>query len=384
MVPTGIKAVALALIVYTIKGLSWANMVLVLVLPSLFVYLLFKYLEYVFRDRPLYDGTHDITSNLRYNKPTLRIRGKQLALISPLIETMDHLRTIVFTDNILSSNSFNNQKTGEVLDLSQLQNLANIDMSHNVFVDIPVSLISVAPNITRLILHTNQIRYIDEQIFLHFYNLNTLSLKNNRLTKIPTSINMLQNLRVLDISNNMISSIPSLIGKMNSLYQLNLSKNYITHIPESISGMQNLARLYLDRNKIQTIPCQMGLLDSISSFTISHNKIEVIPEQLGELVNLRTLDLSFNKIVEVPPFIGNIRSLSTLKLGGNMITFIPESIADCSDIKELHVQYNLLLVALPSLKQCKHLKRINIKGTGISYGGLLLSDFQRGRIHVEY
>lgn len=73
--------------------------------------------------------------------------------------------------------------------------------------------------------------------------LRLLSLKGNRLTIFPQSIEKLVNLDTLDLSDNAITTIPLWVTKMNNLKSLDFSNNQL-----SVSNLPQEVILWLDKN----------------------------------------------------------------------------------------------------------------------------------------
>ncbi len=127
----------------------------------------------------------------------------------------------------------------------------------------------------------------DPNKFLHFVlnlkKLTNLNLRNNCLSSIPPSIDILQNLRELNLSNNELSALPHTIRDLKNLTHLNISGNNFAKIPEYLKNLKTIdisnnpfisleSFKYLFSNPNLTITSRLGPMDekyySINSLKI--------------------------------------------------------------------------------------------------------------------
>ncbi len=76
--------------------------------------------------------------------------------------------------------------------------------------------------------------------------LESLSLTNNSISKLPNSIGNLINLKFLSVSGNKITELPLSIGKLTQLDYLILTDNHITELPEEVFSLPKLITVKID------------------------------------------------------------------------------------------------------------------------------------------
>lgn len=144
-------------------------------------------------------------------------------------------------------------------------------------------------------------------------SLETLTIRDCGLTKVPETVHKLKNLKTLRLSGNAITEIPPWMGELKSLESLILMKNEIKD-PFDVSGLENLTELHLAFNKTMYAP----------------------PIGLGSLKKLRILDLSFCNITKVEDEIFGCASLAQLNLGRNRnLRQIPDTLIEMPNLLAL-------------------------------------------------
>jgi Leucine-rich repeat (LRR) protein len=109
-----------------------------------------------------------------------------------------------------------------------------------------------------------------------------MSLRGNKLKKLPPEIGQLYNLQILILSNNKLKSLPSEIGKLKNLQELNLYKNKIITLPESIGSLRNMEIFLASKNRIIYLPSAMRTLENLKRMDISFNHLN--PREVEELL----------------------------------------------------------------------------------------------------
>ncbi|KEH28916.1 putative leucine-rich repeat-containing, plant-type, leucine-rich repeat domain, L [Medicago truncatula] len=211
----------------------------------------------------------------------------------------------------------NNQIHGTVPNwIWKLQNLQNLNVSHNMLTDFEGPLQNITSKLIALDLHNNQLKgpipvfpefasYLDysmnkfdsvipQDISNYLAFTTFLSLSNNTLQgSIPHSLCNASNLQVLDISINRISgAIPSCLMKMTqTLVVLNLKmNNLIGTIPDVFPPSCVLRTLDLQKNNL-------------------HGQI---PKSLVKCSALEVLDLAQNNIIDIFPCL--LKNISTIRV----------------------------------------------------------------------
>ena len=283
------------------------------------------------------------------------------------------------------------------------------------FADFPAGIWQL-PNLETLIMEDNAYDNYDNAVsarraeffdlagYYNLDNLKTLSLKNNRLSRIPSSVYKCRSLMTLDLRNNAIEHIDDDIAKYSA---------------------QSLRSLYLDYNALYTINDKIGKLVNLETLTCSHNQIEYLPRSLANLQNLLILDLQSNgdlfgtqntpefnaylrtygqssvrgpkqnpirtiisklvglKVLKVggmhfswnigrqnpivPPEIGDLKSLELLSLNGLGIKELPSEIGKLAALKYLYLQQNRLREIPREMLELRNLQYLNLEANKKSF-----------------
>ncbi|XP_064292578.1 protein artichoke [Plodia interpunctella] len=179
------------------------------------------------------------------------------------------------------------------------------------------------PNIRKVLLSHNMIRYLQSYEFINNTKLEYLDLSYNNIGSLGTdTFHGLSLLKYLDLSWNEIAVVPeNSLLEMPSLTQLKLSRNYLTRV----GHLKSLSITVLDMSscEINTIgKDSLEGLQSLVDLDLSHNLISHIPDSISSNT-LKHLNLNVNRI----SFINNftffmLPRLTTLSLIGNRFTSI--------------------------------------------------------------
>ena len=96
--------------------------------------------------------------------------------------------------------------------------------------------------------------------FAGLSNLETLNLRNNQMTRLPTDLfKGLSNLQNLNLMVNRLTSLPAgLFNGLSNLHTLNLSDNQLSSLPAGLfNGLSNLHTLDLSNNKLSSLPTNL-------------------------------------------------------------------------------------------------------------------------------
>jgi Leucine-rich repeat (LRR) protein len=144
-----------------------------------------------------------------------------------------------------------NNKISTIPDfLIHLNNLQRLVLSSNLIQDIPGSvLISLAPSLRILLLDSNQIEKLPDEIG-SLWRLEKLSIKNNSLSRLNPNLGKCTALQFLTISQNKLGALPSEIGDCQSLEEIDASGNGLGDLTPSLGKLQKLKTLNVDNNSI--------------------------------------------------------------------------------------------------------------------------------------
>ncbi|XP_060808859.1 leucine-rich repeat-containing protein 15-like [Amyelois transitella] len=179
------------------------------------------------------------------------------------------------------------------------------------------------PNLRKVLLSHNMIRYLKSYEFINNTKLEYLDLSYNNIGSLTVdTFHGLTMLKYLDLSWNEIAVVPeNSLLEMPSLTQLKLSRNYLS----KVGHLKSLSITVLDMSscEINTIgKDSFEGLQSIVDLDLSHNLISHIPDSISSNT-LKHLNLNVNRI----SFINNftffmLPRLTTLSLAGNRFTSI--------------------------------------------------------------
>ncbi|XP_029124762.1 receptor-like protein 32 [Cajanus cajan] len=198
----------------------------------------------------------------------------------------------------------------------KLQNLVNLNISHNLLTHLEGPLQNLSSNLYVLDLHFNKLQgpvpvfpkyatyldysgnkfnsFIPQDIGKYLSFTIFFSLSNNNLSgSIPDSLCNASYLQVLDLSHNNISgTIPSCLMTMGqTLGVLNLRKNNLTG----------------------PIPDMFSVACALRTLNLHHNKLDgKIPKSLSNCTTLEVLDLGNNNIMDAFPCL--LKNISTLRV----------------------------------------------------------------------
>uniref|UniRef100_A0A8C7KRR2 Leucine-rich repeat-containing protein 7 n=1 Tax=Oncorhynchus kisutch TaxID=8019 RepID=A0A8C7KRR2_ONCKI len=245
-----------------------------------------------------------------------------------------------------------------------------LDYSHCSLQQVPKEIFSFERTLEELYLDANQIEELPKQLF-NCQALRKLSIPDNDLSNLPTTIASLVNLRELDISKNGIQEFPDNIKCCKCLSVVEASVNPIAKLPEGFTQLLNLTQLFLNDAFLEYLPANFGsppalVLDTdvmcacfvfqpevleqihnLKELWMDNNSLQTIPGCIGKLRHLRYLDLAKNRIESLDTDISGCESLEDLLLSSNMLQHLPDTIGMLKKLTTLKVDDNQL-TSLPN------------------------------------
>jgi Leucine-rich repeat (LRR) protein len=201
--------------------------------------------------------------------------------------------------------------------------------------------------------------------------ISSLSLTNNWLNALPSTITLLKNLTYIDLSDNNFNALPVEIFDLTSLKHIKIQSNNRSFktIGSGISKLLNLEKINLGNNSqldgeeaivslsnlpklkdvdffgcfLDTIPDQITKFIALEKLNLTRNpKIDFsdLFIKLSKVKTLKHLDLSDNKLTVLPKEIGLLTSLEYLVIGQNEIQILPDDFFDLTNLKVLNVYGN--------------------------------------------
>ncbi|MGL4348524.1 MAG: NEL-type E3 ubiquitin ligase domain-containing protein [Chlamydiales bacterium] len=174
---------------------------------------------------------------------------------------------------------------------------------------------------------------------IYYSTVKKITIKDNRLSKLPRSIIKFTNLKSIDLNNNRFTTIPSEIYNFKNLKKLCIKNNFISYVSMQIGRLKRLEEIHLSKNKIEHIHRRLFSLKQLHTLNLSENKLKTIPKWINNLHNLKSLNVSFNKLFDIPPEIFG-KNLEYLDLSNNHIDVIPRAIKNSSKLLDINFDSN--------------------------------------------
>ncbi|XP_074850058.1 malignant fibrous histiocytoma-amplified sequence 1 isoform X1 [Carettochelys insculpta] len=206
-------------------------------------------------------------------------------------------------------------------------------------------------------------------------SLHVLSLRRNRLVRLPAALRHLGSLAELDLSYNRLGGLGDgeALALLQELRKLSLSHNQLgadgATLPELLGALWKLEELDLSFNRLRRLPEALGRLQRLRSLDVDHNQLPSFPAPLLELGALEELDCSGNRQLRVlPEGIAALRRLKILWLSGTGLGALPDGLCQLAALESLMLDGNQLRALPPGFGCLQNLKMLNLSSN-------LLGDF---------
>ena len=215
--------------------------------------------------------------------------------------------------------------------------------------DLKYLLVRNAKAVFPAIFEMNQLKYLDfyycdlvtfcfDEI-LKLKNLETLSLDDSTVYKIPPEIFELKNLKVLSLMHTFIAGIPEDLCKLQNLEYLGLNGTKLNEIPKVIGKLEGLTDLYLGQTEISQIPDELKNLKKLKNLALWETNLESLPDWICECKELRGLYLGrARNLTRLPEKIGDLTTLERLFLDETGLEFLPDSFCNLTNLKDLNLK----------------------------------------------
>uniref|UniRef100_A0A8C9VEY8 Leucine rich repeat containing 7 n=1 Tax=Scleropages formosus TaxID=113540 RepID=A0A8C9VEY8_SCLFO len=224
-----------------------------------------------------------------------------------------------------------------------------LDYSHCSLQQVPKEIFSFERTLEELYLDANQIEELPKQLF-SCQALRKLSIPDNDLSSLPTTIASLVNLKELDISKNGIQEFPENIKGCKCLSIVEASVNPISKLPDGFTHLLNLTQLFLNDAFLEQLPANFG--KPLRLFLLSLHR------SLQKLSQLERLDLGSNEFAEL--FIGKLKHLTYLDLSKNRLESLDMNISGCEALEDLLLSSNMLQQLPDSIGMLKKLTTLKV------------------------
>ncbi|XP_051986006.1 leucine-rich repeat-containing protein 7-like isoform X4 [Xyrauchen texanus] len=230
-----------------------------------------------------------------------------------------------------------------------------LDYSHCSLQQVPKEIFSFERTLEELYLDANQIEELPKQLF-NCQALKKLSMPDNDLSNLPTTIASLVNLKELDISKNGIQEFPDNIKCCKCLSVVEASVNPIAKLPDGFTQLLNLTQLFLNDAFLEYLPANFGRLSKLRILELRENHLKTMPKSIHRLSQLERLDLGSNEFSEMPDVLEQIHSLKELWLDNNSLQIIPGSIGKLRQLRYLDLAKNRIESLDADISGCESLE----------------------------
>ncbi|XP_067412973.1 malignant fibrous histiocytoma-amplified sequence 1 [Emydura macquarii macquarii] len=204
-------------------------------------------------------------------------------------------------------------------------------------------------------------------------SLRVLSLRRNRLARLPSALRHLGRLAELDLSHNRLPGLGDgeALAPLRELRKLSLSHNQLgadgAALPGRLGALRQLEELDLSFNRLRRLPEALGRLQQLRSLDVDHNQLPGFPPPLLELGALEELDCSGNRQLRaLPEGIAALRRLKILWLSGTGLGALPEGLCRLGALESLMLDGNQLRALPPGFSSLQRLKMLNLSSNLLS------------------
>ncbi|CAH8452571.1 unnamed protein product [Schistosoma turkestanicum] len=252
--------------------------------------------------------------------------------------------------------------------------LRQLNLGHNKFEDIPISLFCRGSRLSYLCLDANPISEVPNEIS-NLKELTYLSISNcARLLSLPEGLGSCNNLRTLKVSKNKLSSLPKTLSNLESLRYLNLSDNDFDHFPLVVCLIPRLRVLFYDQKEGRP------LLSPESPNGWYQKSLLLYPEmkdsfdsnyggnvrESTEVISSKNALLNSQATKGLPPMIGNLSHLTHLSLQSNGLYMLPDVFHNMM-LRRLNVSHNRLRYLPPNFHKSKCLTHLYLHNNNIDH-----------------
>ena len=92
---------------------------------------------------------------------------------------------------------------------------------------------------------------------------------------IPEEIGNLKKLESLSLQNNRILRLPSSLNKLSALRDINLSRNFVSNFPVQLGGLKHLNSVDFSNNKLTSLPNEISAVEAIE-INLNQNQVGFI------------------------------------------------------------------------------------------------------------
>ena len=120
-----------------------------------------------------------------------------------------------------------------------------------------------------------------------------------------------------------LDNFPSSISLFRGLHIITIRNARLSRIPSELGDLPNLKQLSFYANRIAAVPSELGRLGELMFFDLRYNQLEELPENFPIVKDLR---LSYNTLDRLPASFAQNKQLEELHLVENRFTRLPSSV----------------------------------------------------------
>ncbi len=193
---------------------------------------------------------------------------------------------------------------------------------------------SKCPRFFEHLTHIKEVRFTRAHSFyLPFWEelfskstIRTIYLSGIRVTHLMDHIAKLKDhLESLTLKDCSLERVPDCIRGMKELKSLDLSYNKIDSFWH-FRGLPKLETLSLAGNQLESMPSHVFEFQTLKSLNLSQNDLSELPEQINKLTSLESLNLSENFLTDLPASLKSLKKLNTLRLAKNLMRELPQAL----------------------------------------------------------
>lgn len=242
-------------------------------------------------------------------------------------------------------------------------------------------------SVYKLTLKGNNLSQLPEGAFSGLNGTSFLSLADNVLPTIPTSVLAhMPKVRSLDLSSSKLIAVRSqdfkvlptlehliLVGNSLSILEkdafprtlkhIHLGRNQIRHLNGTLRELENLEWLFLNVNQLTSLDGQLpeNGMAQLQLVLIANNRLERLPEELRKCPRLETMYATNNSLTNLHGVFSRSRKLQLLDLTHNKIKSLAEDeFLEAENIEQLSLGFNEIESLNSSLQRIRALTFLNL------------------------
>ncbi|KAL2047602.1 hypothetical protein N7G274_000644 [Stereocaulon virgatum] len=228
--------------------------------------------------------------------------------------------------------------------LRRLERLTTLNLSKNGLHNDCLDIISQIDCLRELRLAENTLEGTLGSQLCKLKNLETLDVRNNALTALPSNLDEVTTLRALHLDGNRLASLPfeCLLGL--PLTELSAARNGLSRslFPSSVHGLSRLKVLDVANNALTSLAVNGDIeFPALQSLNVTENRLAMLPD-ISNWTELTTLTVGGNKLSSFPEGITSLQKLKAVDFSRNDIRSVDERFGLMESLTALVIANNPL------------------------------------------